>query len=100
MDDIRAILDVKDQEAKVDSLLIPASGARLPIPAGVFRMITTVTYGMEAAEGLTAVHPLTLDKNGGQRDEAGYLLEGPLVVGIDRNDNYTAVRIDAVIKGY
>ena len=55
---------------------------------------------MEAAEGLTAVHPLTLDKNGGQRDEAGYLLEGPLVVGIDRNDNYTAVRIDAVIKGY
>lgn len=100
VDDIRAILDVKDQEAKVDSLLIPASGARLPIPAGVFRVITTVTYGMEAAEGLTAVHPLTLDKNGGQRDEAGYLLEGPLVVGIDRNDNYTAVQIDAVIKGY
>ena len=46
------------------------------------------------------MHPLTLDKNGGQRDEAGYLLEGPLVVGIDRNDNYTAVQIDAVIKGY
>lgn len=100
VDDIRIVLDVQDVVVPVNNVRVPASGMRLTIPKATFRKILGVTYGVEAVEGLTAEKPVTLDKNGGKRDEAGYLLEGPLVVGIDADGNRASIQIDAVIAGY
>ena len=99
VDDIRVILDVPDVVFPVNNIRVPASGLRLPIPQKTFRTILGVTFGVEAVSGLTAEKPVTLDKNG-SRDESGYLLEGPLVVGIDASGNYAEIQIDAVISGY
>ena len=99
IDDIRVVLDVPDVVFPVNNILVPASGIRLPIPQKTFRTILGVTFGVEAVSGLTAEKPVTLDKNGA-RDESGYLVEGPLVVGIDASGNYSEIQIDAVISGY
>lgn len=99
VDDIRVVLDVPDVVFPVNNIRVPASGIRLPIPQKTFRTILGVTFGVEAVSGLTAEKPVTLDKNGA-RDESGYLLEGPLVVGIDASGNYAEIQIDAVISGY
>ena len=100
VDDIRVVFDVPDVVFPVNNVRVPASGMRLPIPSETFRTILGVTYGVEAVTGLTAEKPVTLDKNGGARDESGYLIEGPLVIGMDKNGDYAEIQIDAVISGY
>lgn len=100
VDDIRMIVDVEDRVTRVDSARVPAAGARLPLPAGQFRRVLNVTFGLESVAGLTARVPVILDKNGGARDDKGFLLEGPLVRGLDENGQPAEMQVDATISGY
>ena len=100
VDDIRMIVDVEDRVTRVDSARVPAAGARLPLPAGQFRRVLNVTFGLESVAGLTARVPVILDKNGGARDDRGFLLEGPLVRGLDENGQPAEMQVDATISGY
>ena len=100
VDDIRMIVDVEDRVTRVASARVPAAGARLPLPAGQFRRVLNVTFGLESVAGLTARVPVILDKNGGARDDRGFLLEGPLVRGLDENGQPAEMQVDATISGY
>ena len=100
VDDIRMIVDVEDRVTRVDSARVPAAGARLPLPAGQFRRVLNVTFGLESVAGLTARVPVIIDKNGGARDDKGFLLEGPLVRGLDENGQPAEMQVDATISGY
>ena len=88
--------DVEDAEYSIDSVDIPAEGARLSIPSGYFRWVKGITFGLEYVEGNTATAVRYLDKG---VIVGGVVTQGPLVQCLDKNGVAVAGRIDARIQG-
>ena len=93
--DVQWTFDVPDADLTLDGVAVPSSGMRLPVPAGLFRWIRAITFGLEF-DGGTAASCRYLDKG---VIEAGRVVSGPLVQCIDSNGAPVAGRIDARLQG-
>ena len=90
--------DVEDAMRTYDDIVIPAGGYRLPVEDKEFRWVKNIVIGLQYTEDTDRAYAAGwVDK--GIVDEAGFVINGPLIQCKDINGNLVAGVVDVTLQG-